>query len=107
MGVVGLGVDGADVADLVGVLDGPPIFVKEFVVAAVIRVVSLLLERAEQRLGAVQGGLVFRRLVVGHEAVKREGVQVDMLAGIDRFAVITDFGEIAAVFGIAKMVFQK
>src|SRR5438093_341469 len=107
MGVISFGLDGADVSRLFGILDGPPIFVKEFVVAAVLGVVSFFLECAKERLSAVKGRLIFGRSVVGDEAIKRESIQVNVLASIDRLAVIADLGEIAAVPGIAHVLIEK
>src|SRR5439155_20777826 len=107
MGVISFGLDGADVSRLFGILDGPPILVEEFVVAAVLGVVSSFLESAKERLSAVKGRLVFCRPIVGDEAIKRESIQVNVLARVDRLAVIADLGKIAAMLGIAHVLLKE
>ncbi len=107
MGIVSLGVDGPDIARFFGVLDGPPVFVEELVIAAVLRVMSFFFEDTKKRLGAFEGRFILRRPIISDQSVQGEGVQVDVLARVDGPAVVADFGEIAAVLRIAHVFFEK
>ena len=107
VGVVSFGADGADIHGLARIGNETPIFVEEFLIAAVLFVVGLLFQNMKQVASRGQSFGIAGGAMVGDQAIHCESIQVNMLAGVNGFARVADLGVVAAMYGVTHVSEKK